>query len=67
MKLTENDKLEASIAMRKGDTFIRGDVILFPVDGAYCVQKTVGPVSDKNRVITKSWNTALKSFETFAA
>lgn len=65
MLLTNEDKFEASIAMCQGDTFKRGDVILFPLDGEYCVQKTVGPVSDRNRVITRSWAEALNAFEMF--
>ena len=66
MLLTNEDKLEASIAMFQGDTFRRGNVILFPLDSEYCVQKTIGPVSDKNRVITRSWAEALNTFEMFA-
>ena len=31
MLLTNEDKLEASIAMCQGDTFRRGNVILFPL------------------------------------
>ena len=62
MLLTNEDKLEASIAMCQGDTFRRGNVILFPLDSEYCVQKTIGPVSDKNR----SWAEALNTFEMFA-
>ena len=63
MRLTNKDKYEASTAMCRGDTFHRGDVILFPLDGEYCVQRTVGPVSDENRIITKSWDEALNAFE----
>lgn len=65
MLLTNEDKLEASIAMCQGDTFRRGNVILFPLDSGYCVQKTVGPVSDRNRVITRSWAEALNALEMF--
>lgn len=35
MRLTNKDKYEASTAMCRGDTFRRGDVILFPLDGEY--------------------------------
>jgi hypothetical protein len=65
MLLTNEDKLEASIAMCQGDTFRRGNVILLPLDSEYCVQKTIGPVSNENRVITRSWTEALNAFEKF--
>ena len=49
-----------------GDTFKRSNVLLFPLlPGEYCVQKADGPVTDENRVITRSWVKALSSFERF--
>ncbi len=65
MQLTREDKFEASTAMCRGDTFRRGNVILFPFDGEYCVQKTIGPVTNENRIITRSWDEALNAFEMF--
>ncbi len=65
MVWTNEEKLAASTAMLRGDAFTRENVTLFPLDGEYCVQKMEGPVSDKNRVITRSWDKALKAFEMF--
>lgn len=66
MKLSNDDKLSASIAMQKGNNFTRGDVLLFPLlPGEYCVQKMNGPVSEENRVITTSWAEAISAFEKF--
>lgn len=64
MKLSNTDRLLASIAIRNGDTFRRGEVLLFSLlPGEYCVQKASGPVTDENRIITTSWGKALSSFE----
>lgn len=64
MALTNDEKLAMSTAILRGDTFKKGDVLLFPLSpGEYCVQKTDGPVTDKNRVITRSWDEALLNFE----
>lgn len=66
MKLSMEAKNSASTAVIIGDTFKRGNVLLFPLlPGEYCVQKMDGPVTDKNRVITRSWAEALSSFEQF--
>lgn len=66
MKLSKEEKIAASTAMVIGDTFKRGNVLLFPLlPGEYCVQKADGPVTDENRVITRSWVKALSSFERF--
>lgn len=66
MKLSKEERIAASTAMVIGDTFKRGDVLLFPLlPGEYCVQKMDGPVTDKNRIITRSWIEALSSFERF--
>lgn len=66
MKLSNEDKLSASIAMQQGDNFTRGDVLMFPLlPGEYCVQKMAGPVSGENRVITTSWVDAIYAFERF--
>lgn len=66
MNLSNEDKLSASIAMQQGDTFKRGDVLLFPLlPTEYCVQKTNGPVTGENRVITTSWSEAISAFEKF--
>lgn len=64
MALTNNEKLAMSTAILRGDTFKKGDVLLFPLDpGEYCVQKMDGPVTGRNRIITRSWNEALLNFE----
>lgn len=66
MALTNDEKLAMSTAILRGDTFKKGDVLLFPLDpGEYCVQKTDGSVTDRNRVITRSWDEALLNFELF--
>lgn len=66
MKLSNEEKLSASIAMLQGNNFKRGDVLLFPLSpGEYCVQKMNGPVSEENRVITTSWSEAVSAFERF--
>lgn len=66
MKLTNDEKFKASCAIMRGDQFTRGDVLLFMIDpGEYCVQKMDGPVTSSNRVITRSWEEALCSFEAF--
>ena len=66
MALTNDEKLAMSTAILRGDTFKKGDVLLFPLDpGEYCVQKTDGPVTDRNRIITRSWDEALLNFELF--
>ena len=66
MALTDDEKLTISTAIHRGDTFKKGDVLLFPLaPGEYCVQKMDGPVTDKNRIITQSWNEALLNFELF--
>lgn len=66
MKLSNADRLSASIAICKGDTFRRGDVLLFSLfPGEYCVQKATGPVTYENRIITTSWGKALSCFEQF--
>lgn len=66
MALTDDEKLAISIAIHRSDTFRKGDVLLFPLDpGEYCVQKMDGPVTDKNRIITRSWDEALLNFELF--
>lgn len=66
MKLSNHDKLTASIAMLHGDQFTRGNVLMFPLlPGEYCIQKTSGPVSEENRVITTSWAEAISAFERF--
>ena len=66
MTLTNDEKLAMSIAILQGDTFKKGEVLLFPLDpGEYCVQKMDGAVTDKNRIITRSWDEALLKFELF--
>lgn len=66
MRLSMEEKNAASTAVIIGDTFKRGNVLLFPLfPGEYCVQKMDGPVTDKNRVITRSWAKALSCFEQF--
>ena len=66
MKLSKEEKIAASTAMITGDIFKRGSVLLFPLfPGEYSVQKTDGPVTDENQVITRSWTKALSSFERF--
>lgn len=66
MRLSNEDKLSASIAMLQGNIFKRGDVLLFPLPpNEYCVQKTNGPVSKDNNVITTSWSKAVSAFEKF--
>ena len=66
MALTNDEKLEMSTAILRGDTFKKGDVLLFPLDpGEYCVQKMDGAVTNRNRVITRSWDEALLNFELF--
>lgn len=66
MALTNDEKLEMSTAILRGDTFKKGDILLFPLDlGEYCVQKMDGPVTDRNRIITRSWDEALLNFELF--
>lgn len=66
MALTNDEKLAMSTAILLGDTFKKGDVLLFPLDpGEYCVQKMDGPVTDRNRIITRSWDEALLNFELF--
>ena len=66
MALTNDEKLAMSTAILRGDTFKKGEVILFPLDpGEYCVQKMDGAVTDKNRIITRSWDEALLKFELF--
>lgn len=66
MVLTNDEKLAMSIAILQSNTFRKGDVLLFPLaPGEYCVQKMDGPVTDENRVITRSWDEALLNFELF--
>lgn len=66
MKLSMEEKIAASTAMVKGDTFKKKDVLLFPLlPGEYCVQKAVGPVTDNNRIITRHWSEAIFQFERF--
>jgi len=66
MKLSNEDWLSATITVLNGDTFRKGNVLLFPLSpDEYCVQKAVGPVTDKNRIITQSWSEAISSFEKF--
>lgn len=66
MAPTNDEKLAMSTAILRGDTFKKGDVLLFPLDpGEYCVQKMDGPVTSRNRIITRSWDEALLNFELF--
>lgn len=66
MALTNDEKLAMSIAILQGNTFKKGEVLLFPLDpGEYCVQKMDGSVTDENRIITRSWDEALLKFELF--
>lgn len=66
MTLTNDEKLAMSTAILRGDTFRRDSIILYQIDpGEYCVQKMDGPVTDRNRVITRSWDEALLNFELF--
>lgn len=66
MKLTNEQKLALSVAMLQGDQYVIGDAMMFPLSPTeYCVQKMAGPVTDENRIITKSWDEALKAFEAF--
>lgn len=66
MKLSNEDRLSASITVRDGDIFKRGNVLLFPLlSGEYCAQKIDGPISNENRIITQSWSQVLSAFEHF--
>lgn len=66
MTLTNDEKLAMSTAILRGDTFRRDSIILYQIDpGEYCVQKMDGPVTDRNRIITRSWDEALLNFELF--
>ena len=65
MQLTKDDKFEASMAMCRGGTFEREGVVLSKLNGEYCVQRTTGPMSYKNRVTTHDWDDALTLFERF--
>lgn len=49
MVLTNDEKLAMSTAILQGNTFKKGDVLLFPLaPGEYCVQKMAGSVTDEN-------------------
>ena len=71
MKLTNEDKLAASIAMLRGDSFTRGNATMFPFGctSEYCVIQMIG-AADKlrdegRRIETTSWTEALNKFEEF--
>jgi hypothetical protein len=67
MKLTDDEKLAASIAMLRGDSFSRGHALLFPHDGptCFCVLQTIGPADKCKKTITRSWSEALAKFEEY--
>ena len=66
MAMTNDEKLAMSTAILRGDTFKKGEILLFPLaPGEYCVQKMDGSVTDENRIITRSWDEALLNFELF--
>jgi hypothetical protein len=68
MKLTNADKLTASFAMLRGDSFTRGNATMFPFFGSaeYCVIQMIGPADKCKRAITASWPEALEKFEEYA-
>jgi hypothetical protein len=68
MKLTEDEKLAASIAMLRGDQFSRGHALLFPLDGPaqFCALQTIGPADQCKKIITGNWAEALAKFEEYA-
>ena len=68
MKLSNEDKLAASVAMIRGDSFTRGNVTMFPLGSAveYCVMQMIGPADKCKRTITKDWGEAISMFEEYA-
>jgi hypothetical protein len=68
MKLTNDEKLAASVAMLRGDSFSRGHALMFPTDGPtqFCVLQTIGPVDKCKKTETHSWSEALAKFEEYA-
>ena len=68
MKLSNEDKLTAGIAMMRGDSFTRGCATMFPFGDTaeYCVMQMIGPADKCKRTITANWAEALKMFEEYA-
>ena len=69
MKLTNEEKLKASMAMLMGDSFTKGDVTMFPVDGPtnFCVMQMIGPADQCKKFETGYWPAALEKFDEFMA
>jgi hypothetical protein len=65
--LTNAEKLEASMAMLMGDSFTKGHVTIFPVDGPtrFCVMQMIGPADKCKKFETGYWPAALEKFEEF--
>ena len=68
MKLSNVDKLAASVAMLRGNSFTRANATMFPFGSAseYCVVQMVGPADKCKRTTTTSWIEALQIFEEYA-
>ena len=68
MKLSNEDKFTASIAMLRSDSFTRGNVTMFPLRGPneFCVLQMIGPADKCKSIITKNWNKAIETFEEYA-
>jgi len=68
IKLSNEDKLAACIAIRRGDSFTRGNVTMFPLGSIaeYCVMQMIGAADKCKRTITTNWSEALKKFEEYA-
>ncbi len=65
MSLSINDKKAAYAAVLIGDSFIRGNVQMFALDGEYCVLKMQGPADKCPKMFTKSWGKAIETFEKY--